>query len=401
MSTGSTSSNCSTDTYDSFDHEESDDWTGCILNNKYIPIVELGAGAFATVWLCYNYANKQYYAIKIQFENDYDEAVKEAKLLNQLSKYECFNKCVETFTHSDEMGKNFCMVLELCAGSLYDLMKYGKYEDGFDLVTVKKITTQLLQAITILNDKYDIIHTDIKPENILVAGISNRISDFISEFEKLNISVMLKKYKNKRGFEDMLETKIKTIDFKKIKNKYKDTQTEPINKKYIDNIRIKLSDFGNCKKITYAGYDLQTRYYRAPEMLLHYNYNKNCDMWSVGCCVYELLTGGILFDPQKDKRTSTDRDHLHNIIILLGKPPSSLLKKSKRYDMFFRSDGLLKGVSSLHFIPFNKFLVDKLGNKLSKDDITQTTALLMSMLNYDPFARVDSKTCLQHEWFHV
>jgi serine/threonine-protein kinase SRPK3 len=387
------SSNYSNDYYD--------DWTGCILNNKYITIYEIGSGAFSTVWLAYNFKNKKYYAIKIQFSDDYDAGLDEVSILEALNKYKCpyLNALIEHFIIKDEFGKNICMVFDLCAGSLYDIMKYGKHSKGLELSIVKKIIKQLLDSIKILCYKEKILHTDIKPENILVEGISNKINIIISEFKKLKIDDLLKKYKNKSNIEKILENKINTINFKKIKDDVINSQNI-IDEKFIDqqNLKIKLSDFGNCKNKNHAKYDIQTRYYRAPEILLRYKYNENCDMWSIGCLIYELLTGEILFDPHKKARINTDRDHVHKMVSILGKIPDHLLQKSEKRDTFFREDGLLKNINKIEFTPLHQLVRDKM-IQYSQNDINNTIDLLHQLLNYDPFKRLNPNECLNHVWF--
>ena len=79
----------------------------------------------------------------------------------------------------------------------------------------------------------------------------------------------------------------------------------PINDIYIneENIKIKLSDFGSCIDIEEdMSFNIQTRYYRAPEIILCHKFNETCDIWSIGCIIYELLTGKILFNPDKKRR---------------------------------------------------------------------------------------------------
>ena len=47
--------------------------------------------------------------------------------------------------------------------------------------------------------------------------------------------------------------------------------------------------------------DIQTRHYRAPEIILGLNYNEKADIWSFGCLLLEMLTGEYFFDPKKKK----------------------------------------------------------------------------------------------------
>lgn len=60
---------------------------------------------------------------------------------------------------------------------------------------------------------------------------------------------------------------------------------------------VKLCDFGSAM---FSGDNeitpyLCSRFYRAPEVILGLPYDHPMDMWSIGCVVYELLTGRILF----------------------------------------------------------------------------------------------------------
>ena len=84
-------------------------------------------------------------------------------------------------------------------------------------------------------------------------------------------------------------------------------------------------------------FKLQTRYYRAPEIILNTNITEKIYIWSIGCIVFELFTGNILFDPDKDQTFSRDFHHDLYLIIeeLFGKIPSYLIKSSPRRKEFF------------------------------------------------------------------
>ena len=62
---------------------------------------------------------------------------------------------------------------------------------------------------------------------------------------------------------------------------------------------MKIADFGNAnwvnKRFTN---DIQTRQYRAPEVILGNKWDTSVDMWSLACMVFELLTGDFLFEPR-------------------------------------------------------------------------------------------------------
>lgn len=60
---------------------------------------------------------------------------------------------------------------------------------------------------------------------------------------------------------------------------------------------VKLIDFGSATFINdTAFYYLQTRPYRAPEVVFGCEFDFAVDMWSIGCIIYELITSDILFN---------------------------------------------------------------------------------------------------------
>lgn len=82
---------------------------------------------------------------------------------------------------------------------------------------------------------------------------------------------------------------------------------------------IKLCDMGNACYIDKHFSDIiQTREYRSPEVLLNADYDTSADMWSLGCMVFELVTGDYLFDPKKGKAFKKNDDHLALITELIG-----------------------------------------------------------------------------------
>lgn len=59
---------------------------------------------------------------------------------------------------------------------------------------------------------------------------------------------------------------------------------------------VKLIDFGSSCKSNNTMYTyIQSRYYRSPEILLGLHYNTQIDIWSLGCVMAELFTGNPLF----------------------------------------------------------------------------------------------------------
>lgn len=393
----------------SMEYDESE-FKGHILNNKYLIINKIGSGAYSIVWLSLNLKNFKYYAIKVQNPDDLDVGLEEIEILKKFGNEKCpyINTIVDSFIHNIDEDSFICMVFELLAGSVYDIIRVGKYSKGLPLKTVKACIKQLLTAMFIVNDKYKLLHTDIKPENMLLVGSSNKINEFIKLVnDNQSLMSQLKKKNKKKG--DNIKSIIDKMNFEEIERKYSKRHNVEnndelcyIDDKYIENIHIKLSDFGSCENIDYNRYEIQTRYYRAPEIILGYEFNTTCDIWSVGCIVYELLTGEILFDSEKHKRFGRNRHHLLTMIRLLGKVPDDLVDKSVNKIDFYKKNGLLKGVNSIECNPLNKLISEKLSGRqdFTEEQINLLTDFLYTTLNYYPKLRPTPDLLLKHRWLN-
>lgn len=401
-----------------------DELKGEILNNKYLLITQIGSGAFSTVWLSLNIKNQKYNAIKIQNMEEFETGIDEIDILKKFSNEKCpyINIMTDNFIYEIEEGSFVCMVFELLAGSIYDIIRVGKYSNGLPLNTVKTVIKQLLTAIDIVNNKYSILHTDIKPENMLIVGMSNKSQEFINIINQnktltdcikninKNKNKKNNRNKNKSNKNDHTNIKslVKNISFKEIEDKYEKYNNINnhdlciIEEKYIENIQVKLSDFGTCQPLDYNHYSIQTRHYRSPELILGYKYNCNCDIWSVGCIVYELLTGEILFNPDKHTRRNRDRHHIYDMICLLGKIPGDLVNQSERKTDFFKNNGLLKGVDVIEYKSLDKLIIEKLVNRsdFNQTQLLLTIDFLYKILNFDPYKRFTAHNLLKHQWLN-
>jgi len=84
---------------------------------------------------------------------------------------------------------------------------------------------------------------------------------------------------------------------------------------------VKLIDFGSsCFENEQIYTYIQSRFYRAPEIMLGITYTTAIDMWSLGCILAELATGFPLF-PGK-----TEPDQMSLLVEMLGLPPINLLE---------------------------------------------------------------------------
>lgn len=149
---------------------------GDIFEGKYHVIRKLGWGHFSTVWLCWNSVDKRFVALKVvKSAIHYTEtALDEIKLLKCVRESDPNDplgdkvvRLLDDFKINGVNGNHVCMVFEVLGHNLLKLIIRSNYE-GIPLANVRSITRQVLEGLHYLHTKCHIIHTDIKPENILV-----------------------------------------------------------------------------------------------------------------------------------------------------------------------------------------------------------------------------------------
>ncbi|KAI5960068.1 DSK1 [Candida pseudojiufengensis] len=173
------------------------------------------------------------------------------------------------------------------------------------------------------------------------------------------------------------------------------------------NLSIKIADLGNA---TYTNEhftnQIQTRQYRSPEILLKYkSWGSSTDIWSIGCIIFELITGDFLFDPNDGKFFDKDEDHLAQIIELLGNfPDDNYLLDCKLTGKFFKlnpttKEIVFKNIDNLKFWSLENVLVEKY--KFRKDDleIQLIVDLILKCLKFNIDERFDAASLLKHPWF--
>ncbi|SSD60994.1 uncharacterized protein SCODWIG_02755 [Saccharomycodes ludwigii] len=241
-----------------------------LASRKYLVLDILGQGTFGQVVKCQNLLTKEIVAIKIiRSRPEYlNPSFMECKILEILH-----NKCRGSTNNFLQMKDSFmdkghlCLVFELLGNNLYELLKQNKYH-GLSLQLITIFTKQILESLVILKDN-KIIHCDLKPENILL--ISSDKPD------------------------------------------------------------LKIIDFGSACEETQTVYTyIQSRFYRAPEVLLGLPYSTGIDMWSVGCIVAELYLGIPIFPG------CSELNQITRIVEARGYPPKWMLDRGKNTLKFFK-----------------------------------------------------------------
>ncbi|XP_061074732.1 dual specificity tyrosine-phosphorylation-regulated kinase 4-like [Conger conger] len=240
---------------------------------RYEILENLGQGSFGLVLKCLDHKIKELVALKVihDMESANNRALKELEILDAVRREDKENQY--NVIHMKEymtFRKHLCITFELQGMDLYELMKENSFK-GFSMSQTRHYATALVNSLQMLHRK-KIVHCDLKPENILLS-------------------------ERRHG-------------------------------------NIKLADFGcsfyeHQEGCTYV----QTRFYRAPEVILGIPYGTAIDMWSLGCILAELYTGYPLFSG------TNEVDQLACIMEVLGTPPDYIVRMSPRRKVFFEEKG--------------------------------------------------------------
>ncbi|XP_023512993.1 SRSF protein kinase 2 [Cucurbita pepo subsp. pepo] len=152
-------------------------------NGCYVVQSKLGWGHFSTVWLAWDTQKSIYVALKVQKSAQHytEAALDEIKILKQIAEGDmedkkCVVKLLDHFKHSGPNGLHVCMVFEYLGDNLLTLIKYADYR-GVPLHMVKEICFHILVGLDYLHSKLSIIHTDLKPENVLLPSMIDPSKD--------------------------------------------------------------------------------------------------------------------------------------------------------------------------------------------------------------------------------
>ncbi|XP_040059998.1 SRSF protein kinase 1b isoform X2 [Gasterosteus aculeatus] len=162
---------------------------GDLFFGRYHVIRKLGWGHFSTVWLAWDIQEKRFVAMKVvkSAEHYTETALDEIKLLKSVRNTDSSDpnrekvvQLLDDFKISGINGTHVCMVFEVLGYHLLKWIIKSNYQ-GLPLPCVKTIIRQVLQGLDYLHTKCKIIHTDIKPENILLTVNESYIKKMAAE----------------------------------------------------------------------------------------------------------------------------------------------------------------------------------------------------------------------------
>lgn len=230
----------------------------------------IGEGVFGKVAYCTTVDTQENVAVKIlkKKPSNLHIATQEVQILRKTNNVDPDKhnlvRFIEFFVHQG----NVCLAFEKLDKTLYDLIKRnGK----LNVKEIRPIAQQMLVALDALN-KIGIIHTDIKPDNIML--VDHREQPF----------------------------KVKLIDF---------------------GVAILASE-------NHQGRTMQPLIYRSPDVILGLPITAAIDMWSLGCVLAYLYIGRELYG-----HALCEYDMLRLIVHLQGQPRNQLLNAGIKTQNFF------------------------------------------------------------------
>ncbi|KAG8708131.1 U4/U6 small nuclear ribonucleoprotein prp4 [Ceratobasidium sp. 395] len=241
-------------------------------NGRYQVFSTLGKGMFSAVVRArvMDESPNREVAIKIirSQESMYKAGQKEIGILNKLAQADPDDRkhlirLERTFEHRGHL----CLVFESLSMNLRDVIKKFGKDVGLNIRAVRAYAHQLFLGLSLLK-KTNVMHADIKPDNILVS-------------------------------------ENKTV--------------------------IKICDLGSASDVSENDITpyLVSRFYRAPEIILGLPYDAAIDIWSIGCTLYELFTGKILFPGR------TNNQMLLHMMELKGRFNTKMIRKAQFGSTYF------------------------------------------------------------------
>lgn len=301
---------------------------------------------------CKDLVDRRLVAVKcVRNVEKYQHAARvEAKILKKIKRADPSDahgcaQVIDNFLYSGHP----CFVFKLYGRNLYSFLTTNRYLP-FHPVHVKHFAWQILKSVAFLHSQR-IIFTDLKPENIV--------------------------FENERTVRKQLAKDI-WIEIPTCTN-------------------IKIIDFGSALfENMWHSHLIQTRHYRAPEVVLCMRWSFPVDIWSVGCIILELLYGRMVFN------THDSIDHLSQMETMIGTMPDHFKCRipQSRWEDYFHVDGPESGKlrldlakrSPVHCKPLQQYMTES-------EHCTGLQDLLRRMLRWCPEDRITAEEALKHPYF--
>eukprot|EP01029_Cantina_marsupialis_P018590 TRINITY_DN4285_c0_g1_i1.p1 TRINITY_DN4285_c0_g1~~TRINITY_DN4285_c0_g1_i1.p1 ORF type:complete len:663 (+),score=186.57 TRINITY_DN4285_c0_g1_i1:97-2085(+) len=306
-----------------------------VLAGRYLVRAVIGEAAFSIALRCVDLKNEEQVCLKVikNSKDFFDQSIDEIKLLLMMqqngepSEHHVL-QMFDFFYHREHL----CIVTELLKDNLYEFSKYCREMDlpnYFNEARLQRVASDCLKALQFIHS-LDLIHCDLKPENILIESYSR--------------------------------------------------------------CRVKVIDFGSsCFTTDHLTSYIQSRSYRAPEVILGCKYGTKIDLWSLGCILAELFTGDVLF------HNESVQTMLARITAILGPYPERMMATGRQVNELFTANRVIYEKEEndvLLYLPKRTSMKEMMrgASPLFLD-------LVESLLSLDPNQRPTATEALEHPFF--
>ncbi|OQR85598.1 dual specificity tyrosine-phosphorylation-regulated kinase [Achlya hypogyna] len=316
--------------------EPSQEWeahAGVLLGGQYSIHGLIGEAVFSQTYKATDTLTGQLVCLKVIKNNKeyFDQGIDEIRVLEFMRSMGDVDahhvlRLLDYFYYKEHL----ILVTELLRDNLYEFSRLVRAQPDhstlgayFSAPRLKKIAVECLEALAFLHG-LRLVHCDLKPENIVMKS-----------FHKCEIKVI---------------------------------------------------DFGSASFVSdELTFYVQSRSYRAPEVILGRRYDEKVDVWSLGCILAELYTGQVLF--QNDSVVSL----LGRMVSILGAFPTSMLRSAPEAAKYFDADLALRTPPPAKTSLWHAL---KCADHLFID-------FLQSLLQVDPALRVTAAAALNHPWLQT
>ncbi|TFY58246.1 hypothetical protein EVJ58_g6542 [Rhodofomes roseus] len=353
---------------------------GEVFQDRYQVVSKLGYGSSATIWLCRDLRQHLYVALKVCMTNFPSVAREKAAFarLEPLKTVKFVQKSLGHFTVNGASGSvHECFVLEALEFNI-NLCRAFLPGQLYDLILWRQVALEVIQALDFLHSKANIVHGDLRHENILMRGFNDKIFQGMESVEAAQPSA-------------------RKIDGDRVIHETPDRVPFPKDFKCAV-----LCDYGEARCSDAAGnvsylQDIQPFPYRAPEVVLVIPWSYPVDIWNAGVMLWHLFENKCLFNPYDQERES-NAIHLLEMMEVMGDPSPKFVRRSLSTDpnnSYFDDNGQWR-LPSLR--RKEQMSLESQETRLEGKEKAEFLRFTRRMLQWEPEKRATAAELLKDRW---